>query len=411
MKKKAIIAIADGIGDRPIKELGNLTPLEYAKVPHLNLIAKQGITGMMDPIAPGIPVGTDMGHLILFGNDYHLYPGRGPIEAVGEQMDIQKGDVAFRCNFATRVEPNIIQDRRAGRIRLGTQELAKALDGQMIEDVQIMFKEATEHRAVLILRGEGLSCNVSDTDPKAPNEGQPFKLAKPTDGTPEAQKTADILNKVLDLAYKLFKDHPVNQEREARGELPANFIITRGAGLMTDFKKITEELGFKGAVIAGESTVLGMAKISGMTPITHKNFTGSIDTDVELKAQLALEALRDNDVAYVHLKTPDIQGHDNQPFKKVKAIELFDQLVGVLLENIDEETYIALVADHSTPCSVGEHSGDPVPIAIAGSDMRHDRVTAYNEIDCAMGGLGRITGHDFIWTVLDLLGKIPKQGN
>ncbi|WP_025729048.1 2,3-bisphosphoglycerate-independent phosphoglycerate mutase [Atopobacter phocae] len=411
MKKKVIVAIADGIGDLPVKDLGHLTPLEYADTPNLDRIAKEGITGMMDPISPGIPVGTDMGHLVLFGNDHHLYPGRGPIEAAGEQMDIQYGDIAFRCNFATRIEGNIVKDRRAGRIRKGTNELAQVLNGTVIEDVTVMFKEATEHRAVLVLRGEGLSANVSDTDPKAPNDGHPFKLAQPTDDTPEAEKTARILNKVLEVAYERFKEHPVNIEREENGELPANFIITRGAGQMTDFKKITEELKFNGAVVAGESTVLGMAKLSGMTPISNERFTGNMDTDIILKADMALKALEENDIVYVHLKVPDIQGHDKKPLKKAEAIERFDQMVGHLLNHIDEMTYIALVADHSTPCSIGEHSGDPVPIAIAGYNMRRDKNEQYNETDCSMGGLGRISGHDFVWTLLDLLERVPKQGN
>ena len=166
MKKKIIVAIADGVGDRPNVELGGLTPLQYAKTPHLDQLAKEGMTGIMDLISPGITVGTDMGHLILFGNPSVNYPGRGPMEAAGVGMDLQPGDVAFRCNFATRGDNNIVIDRRAGRIRERTNELAEIINGLQIEDVTFLFKEATEHRAVLVMRGEGLSAKVTDTDPK-----------------------------------------------------------------------------------------------------------------------------------------------------------------------------------------------------------------------------------------------------
>ena len=411
MKRKLIIAIADGIGDRPIVQLNNQTPLQYADTPYLDRISSEGISGMMDPIAPGIPVGTDMGHLVLFGNDHNLYPGRGPIEAVGDNLPITPGDVAFRCNFATRIEDNIIKDRRAGRIRQGTNELARELHGMVIEDVEILFKAGTEHRAVLVLKGEGLSYAVTDTDPKAPNDGKPFKKALPTDDTPESAKTARILNQVLEIAYQKFKDHPVNKAREAEGLLPANFIITRGAGSMSEIHPFTEKFGFKGAIVAGEGTVLGMGKISGLTPISDSRFTGNLDTNIELKAKKALEALETNDVVYVHLKAPDIQGHDNKPLKKVEAIEKFDQLVGTIYDQVDDNVYIALTADHSTPCEKGEHSGDSVPIAVCGPSIRQDKVNLFNEISCQEGGLSRLSGHDFIWSLLDLLNLIPKQGN
>ena len=207
---KGLILIMDGMGDRPIKELGNKTPLEAANTPNMDKIAEEGITGIMDSIAPGIIPGSDTAHLSILGyNPYEVYTGRGPFEANGVGVDVLPGDIAFRCNFSTADDDLIVTDRRAGRIKEGT-------------------KESTGHRAVLVLRGEGLSGKVSDADPKV--EGNKPKQVKPLDDTPEAKKTADILNKLVVKTYEMVKDHPVNLKRIEEGEPPANIVIPRGAG-------------------------------------------------------------------------------------------------------------------------------------------------------------------------------------
>ena len=411
MDRKILIAIADGVGDRPCPILDGKTPLQAAVTPTLNRLAAEGATGIMDLVAPGTPVGTDMGHLAIFGYTLADYPGRGPIEAAGIGLELQAGDLAFRCNFATVDDNGIVLDRRAGRIRERTQEIAVALHGLMIEDVAVLFKEATEHRAVLVLRGKNLSAAITDSDPKAPNEGVPYKEVKPKDKTAEAIRTAHIVNLLLKKAHEIMKALPVNKDRQAAGLLPANFILTRGAGMMPDLQKKTEVLGFKGACIAGESTVLGVARIAGYTPITDVRMTGSLDTDVKLKATLAVNALATHDVVVVHIKAPDLMGHDGDPQGKVKAIEVFEQLLTEIEANRPENVVVALAADHSTPCEKGEHSGEPVPIVFHGSPVRVDTVTTYDEIACSQGGLGRIRGNDFNALLLDYLNLIPKRGN
>ncbi|MEH7390979.1 2,3-bisphosphoglycerate-independent phosphoglycerate mutase [Bacillus sp. JJ1474] len=412
LKRKVIMAIADGAGDRPHSLLGDKTPLEYARTPNLDRLAAEGITGMMDLISSGIPVGTDMGHLILFGYQPEDYPGRGPIEALGIGMDVMPCDVVFRCNFATVDEEGTVVDRRAGRIREKTEEIAQALDGMELEDgVVVHFKPATEHRAVLILRGSGLSDKISDSDPKAPNDGAPYLIVEPLDSSEEAERTASILNQFLKKAHDILSSHPVNEERIAEGKLPANFILTRGAGLMVHLEPIVQQLNMKGSCIAGESTVLGVAQLAGFKTITDRSMTGNIDTNIELKARLAIEEIANNDMVYVHMKAPDVKGHDNEPFEKARAIELFDHMVGLIREQLPEDVYLALAADHSTPCEVGEHTGEPVPVAIYGPSIRRDRNLQYNELDCAYGGLGHITGNEFVRTLHGLMGYVKKQGN
>ncbi|GIO06801.1 phosphoglycerate mutase [Brevibacillus reuszeri] len=412
LQRKVIVAIADGVGDRPHPLLDYKTPLEYAHTPNLDRLAAEGITGMMNLISAGIPVGTDMGHLILFGYQPEQYPGRGPIEALGVGMDVKPGDVVLRCNFATVNEEGIVLDRRAQRIRERTGEIAAAIQGMELADgVEVHFKQATEHRAVLILRGSGLSDRVSDSDPKAPNEGKPYLPIKPLDDSSEAARTASVLNLFLQKTHAMLSEHPVNLQRIAEGKLPANFILTRGAGKMVDLKPITEELGMTGSCIAGESTVLGVAQLAGFQMFTDPAMTGNIDTDIALKARLAIQEIKEKDMVYVHVKAPDLMGHDNQPIKKAKSIELFDQMVGMIAQQLPDDVYLALAADHSTPCEVGEHTGDPVPVLIYGPSIRRDRITHYNELDCAHGGLGHLSGSDFVRTLHGFMGYVKKQGN
>ena len=210
---KGLILIMDGMGDRPIKELGNKTPLEAANTPNMDKMAEEGITGIMDSIAPGIIPGSDTAHLSILGyNPYEVYTGRGPFEANGVGVDVLPGDIAFRCNFSTVDEDLIVTDRRAGRIKEGTKEIVDVLNTMVLEDypdVKIIFKESTGHRAVLVLRGEGLSGKVSDADPKV--EGNKPKEVKALDDSPEAAKTADILNKLVVKTYEMVK--LVEQER------------------------------------------------------------------------------------------------------------------------------------------------------------------------------------------------------
>lgn len=411
MKRKVILAIADGIGDRPCKELGDMTPLEYAKTPNLDKLAKTGATGIMDLLGPGVPVGTDLGHMILFGYGLEDYPGRGPIEASGAGLTLEPGDVAFRCNFATVDEDFNVVDRRAGRIRENTHILADSINGIEIDGIKILFKEATEHRAVLILRGQDLSENITDSDPKIIDGKTKYKKVQSTDGSKESMHTANVLNKFLLKANEILKKHEINKDREVKGKLPANFILTRGAGMMPNMRKITEELRFKASCVAAEGTVLGVARLAGFSTATDIKMTGNLDTNVKLKAKKVVEELQNNDFVVVNLKAPDLMGHDDNPKGKVEAIELFDKLIENILSYNLNDTIIAVAADHSTPCERREHSGDPVPVLINGPGVRRDRIEKYSEIDCSHGGLGRIKGCEFIWTLYDYLERTKKRGN
>ncbi|MFW5986245.1 MAG: 2,3-bisphosphoglycerate-independent phosphoglycerate mutase [Halanaerobiales bacterium] len=416
IKRKAIIIIEDGVGDRLLDKLEGRTPLQAANSPALDRIACDGICGLMDPLSPGIRVGTDVGHLALFGLDpVEDYCGRGPIEARGLNMELQKGDIAFRANFATVDKKLIVTDRRAGRIRSDTGKLANSLDGLEIKNesgkVDVLFSPATEHRAVLVLRGKGLSAQISDSDPLAGNAGEKIRKIRPLNNSIEARRTADIANSFTEKALGILNNHPVNKRRRQQNLLPANAILLRSAGKMKDVQNITQKYGIKVACITAESTVKGVARMAGFDVYSKPGMTANLDTDVMLKGNLALEILSEYDLIFIHVKGTDLNGHDNQPLGKVKMIENVDKMVALLWERTEDDIYIGLTSDHTTPCEAKIHTGEPVPVAINGPGVRRDRVRFYNEIDCASGGLNRITGMDFFRIIVNYMGVNEKCGS
>lgn len=385
--------IIDGMGDRPIKDLGYKTPLEAANTPNMDKLAEMGINGIMDPIRPGIRAGSDTSHISILGYDpYEVYTGRGPFEAAGIGLDVIAGDIAFRCNFSTQDENGIIVDRRAGRIREGTEEIAKSINSlkmEGFEDVEIIFKESTGHRAVLVLRGAGLSDKVSDADPK--HEGKPPKKVVPLDNSEEAAKTAKILNKFVETSYELLKDHPVNVERVKEGKNPANVILPRGVGAVPHISPFGKKYGVKAACIAETGLIKGIGKITGMDLIEVEGATGGIDTNLENITTSIVDVVNGDDYEFVliNIDGADEAGHDGQVEEKVKFIEKVDAVIGEVMK-IDD-FYFILTADHSTPVSVMDHTGDPVPIIIKGPEVKVDNVNCFNEKAAAYGGLCRIS--------------------
>lgn len=407
---RALFLIADGMGDRPIAELGSKTPLEAALTPHLDRLAREGECGLMDPVAPGIRVGSDTGHLALLGYDpYQTYTGRGPFEALGIGMEVRGGDIAFRCNFSTVDENGIVIDRRAGRISEGTSELAAAMEGIEIEGVQCFFKESVAHRGALVLRGANLSPRITDADPH--EERLPVAEAKPLDITDAAAvHTARIVNTFVKLSHERLKDHPVNQGRVQHGMKPANILLPRGAGVAPHLPAFNQRYHVNAAAVVETGLIRGIARFLGMETYHAPGTTGGIDSDLISMAKTIVEAFQKHNFVLCNVKSPDLCGHDNLPHQKVECLERIDAMVGYILEQAGRNLYLLVTADHSTPCSVGDHSGDPVPVVLWGPDLRGDDTTAFGERACARGSLGRIRGCDLVPILTQLMGVQEKFG-
>ncbi|MFA0832678.1 MAG: 2,3-bisphosphoglycerate-independent phosphoglycerate mutase [Methanobacterium formicicum] len=406
---KGIIMIIDGMADRPLGELGGKTPLEAAQTPNMDRMAKLGVNGIMDSIKPGIRPGSDTAHLSILGyNPYEVYTGRGPFEAAGVGVEVRPGDIAFRCNFSTADENGIITDRRAGRIREGTAQLAETLNTMVLEeDVEVIFKESTGHRAVLVLRGEGLSDQISDADPK--HDGKKVKNVVGLDESPEAERTAIILNKVIQKSYELLKDHPINLKRKQNGEPSANIVLPRGAGAVPNADPFNEKYGVKSACIAETGLIQGIAQIVGMDIIEVEGATGGVDTNLDnITSSILQNASLDYDFLLINIDGADEAGHDGNLEEKVEFIEKVDAVIGKVMEL--EDVYFILTADHSTPIAVMDHTGDPVPLVIRGPDVRVDHVNQFHERAAANGGLCRIRGSDIMNILMDLMNRSTKFG-
>lgn len=410
MDCKGLLVVVDGLGDRSCSALNGLTPLEAASTPNLDRLVSKGITGMLDPLYPGVPVGTHTGTGVLMG----LAPAdaatlaRGPVEAAGIGLPVKAGDVVLRCNFATLSEVDRgtrIRDRRAGRIQEGTEELAAVLrDLPLGDGITGSLYPTTQHRAVLALSGDGLSTAVTDTDPGSGREAIGLLSARASvDDDPAAKRTAAAVNQFVREAQLRLAAHPVNVERVARGLLPANGILTRGAGGAGALRNFVTSLGLSTSVITAERTVEGLGRLFGFRIVTRPGFTALPDTDLEGKLNAAIVELATRDLVFLHIKGPDICSHDRDPLGKTACLERIDEVLSALPR---DNLVIGVTGDHSTDSNRGRHCGDPVPCLLVSPDGRRDGVAAFNESSCMGGGLGRLSATAFILSLLDAMAVI-----
>ncbi len=388
---KAVLVIADGLGGR-ITDYNGKTCLEAADTPNLDHLAKIGINGLLDPIEHGVRPGSDTAHLSIFGYDpKEVYTGRGVFEALGIGMDVRDGDICFRANLATVDDELRVVDRRAGRINEGLDEIEKAINSVEVDDVEIIYKSSVEHRGALIIRGEGLSYRITDTDPH--KTGKKVLRAKAIERAVSAEKTAAIVNEFTKKVHDVLKDLEINRKRMKEGKAPANIVLLRGASIKPDIKPLKEIYGIEGSAIAGGALYLGIAKAIGLKTIKPEGATGRKDSNLLSKVKTALGELESRDFVFIHFKGADSCAHDHDADAKIEFIEKIDNAIGYLLDNIDlEDAHIAFTGDHSTPIEYGDHTADPVPLVIAGKNVIPDDVERFNERDAMRGGLHRISG-------------------
>jgi len=409
--QQAVLLIVDGLGDLPIAGLGGQTPLEAADTPVLDRMAAAGQYGLVDPLVPGEVPHTDSGVGLLLGlpPDQAGTLHRGPVEAAGAGRELGEGEIAVRANFATVEEgPDGLRvtDRRAGRITEHVEELALALDGMDLGDgIRADFRATDQHRGVLVLSGPGLDDAVSDTDPGDGANPAYIQQARPL--RPAAALTAAKINRFTEEAHRRLADHPVNRARRADGKPAASGIITRGAGRAFRLVSRLGSLGLRAAVVTGCNTVLGMARLFGFDTVHEDGFTAALDTDLDGKVAAALAALDDHDLAYIHVKGPDLCAHDRKPLAKRDFLERLDRALTPLLS---AGVVVALSSDHTTNSNTGAHTADPVPSLIfdpavpctAGASPVN-----FGESACRQGSMPRLRSFEFLGRVLQKMGCQP----
>ncbi|MFQ5712126.1 MAG: 2,3-bisphosphoglycerate-independent phosphoglycerate mutase [Candidatus Geothermarchaeales archaeon] len=399
--RKILVTVGDGMADRAVKDLGWRSPLEVAETPNIDLLARRGVLGVHVPLKSGVRVESEDANLSIMGYDpSKIRIRRGPIEALGRGIRLERGEIAFRTNFAT-VENGILVDRRAGRFNWDPKPLEEALNKIKVRGAEVKYYHSLEHRGIIVMRSKTpLSPHVSDTDPHA--VGVPPIKSKPIQESGPALRTAKILNEYIEEAEKSLDKLPLNREREEQGLLPANTLITRGAGTLPDIPSFTEEYGLRGAVICGMPMIKGLARIVGLEAPDVEGATGRTDTNFDGKTEAAIKALEEFDYVYVHVKAMDSASHDGNVELKVRMIERFDGLVGKILEaSPKDEVVVCITADHVTPVRLGEHRGDPVPFLVWFSEIIGDEATRFSEREAYKGGFHRIRANELMSILLE----------
>jgi len=128
------------------------------------------------------------------------------------------------------------------------------------------------------------------------------------------------------------------------------------------------------------------------------------NTNYEGKAKAAVDALKENDLVYLHIEASDEAGHEGDVELKTKTIEYLDQRVVKYIidetKKMDEEVAIAVLPDHPTPCALKTHTREPVPFIIYKPGNKADAVEVYDEFSVEKGALGLLKGDEFIKTFL-----------
>ncbi len=429
-KHKGLLIVLDGAADLPMAELDGKTPLEVAHIPTLDRLAREGINGQFSALGPGVIVGSDTAIMAMVGYDpYQVYTGRGPLEAAGAGLDILPGDVSFRCNYVTITSDMKILNRTAGYPREGIEVLEAALNGIQLSDpkVDFTFKNSQDYRCVLRFRGYNLSAKVSDMDPNyntipdaldnlemlQPGESK-IILSKPTQATPEAKNTAKIVNEFVSKAHLALKDLPYNQERIAQGLPPVNGILPRGPGETPSLKSFRSQWGLNAGCVAGTGLVKGMTQLMGMTVPDVPGATGYVDTDYMAKARATVELLQNKcDLVVLHIEGIDEVSHDRNVQAKIKAIEeSSEKMLPYILEHVSEDLVVFVLSDHTTSCSLGDHTSDYTSL-LAWSNkpmFRPDEVDGYTENKSLAGGLGHVRGTEVMPLLLNYMGRVSKYG-
>lgn len=387
---KIVLLVMDGLGGLPISPNGP-TELEAANTPHMDHLAREGSTGMHIPIAPGVTPGSGPAHLALFSYDPMRYQaGRGVLEALGIGFDLQPEDVAARGNFCTVDEKGLITDRRAGRIP--TEEcvrLTATLQEQVrLEGVEVFVRPVKEHRFVLVLRGEGLSDQLTETDSLV--TGKPPLPVRPADHSPQARHTAELANRWLQQAREILKDEP-----------RANCLNLRGWGKDPCLPQFPEIYRVRAAAIAVYPMYRGVARLVGMETLEH----GS-----EIADEFA--CLRDHwadyDFFFLHVKSTDSRGEDGDFEAKVKVIEEVDRQVGAMGDL--EPTVLLITGDHSTPARLRSHSWHPVPFLLWSPNAFPDAAERFGERACTRGVYGLVHATELIPLAMGHASRLARFG-
>ncbi|MDA8162038.1 MAG: cofactor-independent phosphoglycerate mutase [Desulfobacteraceae bacterium] len=377
--EKYVILVGDGMGDYPIDELDGKTPLEAARTPAMDRLAKLGELGRVQTIPKNFSPGSDVANMSIMGYDPEkYYTGRGPMEAAAMGIRMNPEDVAFRCNLVTlsfREGRVYMKDYSAGHITTEeARELINDLAG-LIPSRSFVLYPGVSYRHLLLWKGgpEGIA-----TMPPHDFTGRDVTEAW------HVYEEEPLLYDVLTKAITFFHRHPVNEKRKAEGKLPANSLWPWGQGRRPAIPTLVESYNIKGAVVAAVDLIKGAGVWAGMDIIDVPGATGYLDTNYSGKAAAALEALKEKDLVFLHVEAPDEAGHMGNLHEKIRAIERFDkEVVGPVIDGLKDSGHsyrVMVVTDHYTPIKLKTHVSEPVPYVIYDSlNLKDNSEMSFNE--------------------------------
>jgi 2,3-bisphosphoglycerate-independent phosphoglycerate mutase len=372
---KIVFLIMDGLGGIQMEGKGG-TELQVARTPNLDRLAEVSSCGVLEPVGPGITPGSGPAHFALFGYDPIQYNiGRGILEATGIDFPLTERDVVARINYATVGPDGKVTDRRAGRISTEENQriCRKVQQGlKLKEGVEVIVEPVKEHRAVLVLRGEGLRGEIEDTDP----EREGVAPLEPRGLVPEAEHTAGLVRKVLAQTAKILADEP-----------KANMVLLRGFAKHTRYPSMKERYGLNALAVAAYPMYRGISRLVGMTVLSDVS-------NIEQEFQALEENFSKYDFFFLHVKQTDSRGEDGNFDAKVAVIEEVDRyLPKVRALNPD---VLVVTGDHSTPAKMASHSWHPLPAILHSAYCLVDAVKKFDEVSCLAGALGRMPTVDLM---------------
>jgi len=408
---KYAIVIPDGCADEPIASLGNRTPLQAAQLPNMDALAARGMVGMSNNTPLHLPAGSEVANLCLLGYDPDVYfTGRAPLEAAAQNSTLGPHDWAVRCNLVT-IEDQIMVDFTADHVSTAeATELLAAAQHSLVRAASesdlcgvkpgcLEFVPGVSYRNLLIYRGDASSPAPfsKETRSRAPHDITDNSV---DDHYPRGPGS-DLLVSLMSRSFELFADHPVNLARVAAGKRPATNLWLWGLGGAPQLPSFQSRFGRQGVMITAVDLLRGIAALVGWPRIEVKGATGYLDTDYAAKGRAACEALNQYDVVCVHIEAPDEASHEGRADAKIEALERIDELiVGPLSKALARhgEYRILVLPDHPTPCGTKKHSHGDVPFVIAGTGVKADSQTTYDEVAAAASGTHLPKG----WDLMDL---------
>jgi len=411
---RCILLLIDGLGDRSHPLLHGRTPLQAAHTPNLDRIASLGMNGLFHAHLQGTALPSELAHFLMFGYRIEDFPGRGVVEALGEGLDIRKGDAALlaRIFSVTEEQGSLILthenpdlDRESCRILHGA---VRSFSGHGLE---AEFLPTRGIGGILRLRGE-VSKGVTDSNPI--REGRPLMEVLPlrsVEDDPRARNTALFLNDYLRWSYRTLAEHPLNGKRSKEGLPPINAVGTQRAGMLAEIPTFTEKWGLRGLLIASGAVYHGIGQVVGMETRTVRD-TDDPAADLRRRLESAHKAV-DYDFVHVHSKVADEAGHTRDPLVKKRVIEEIDRALDYALAEIvpDDDVLFIVTADHSTASSgTMIHTGETVPLVMTGRYVRRDDVGKFDEVSCACGGLSLVRGRELMYLVLNFLDRGKLRG-